>query len=79
MNKGGKIITFLKTSEEAPCDHISYSNCDWLYKEPAAVLESRTLDFNTESLQWELTIIGNGFSGSLGDEDLPELWISGKQ
>jgi len=78
MNKAGKILTFLKTSEEAPCDHESYANCDWLYKEPSAVLESRTLAFNTESLQWELTIVGNGFDGALGEDNLPELWIAGK-
>jgi hypothetical protein len=39
--------------------------------EPSAIIETRSLSFNTASLQWELTIIGFGFEGS------PELYIGG--
>jgi hypothetical protein len=62
------MITFLKTSEEAVCDPDN-SVCEWTYKEPEAILESRTLAFDTASLKWQLTIIGYGFSGT------PELYI----
>jgi hypothetical protein len=63
MNEPAKMIAFLKTSEEAPCGDDT-DNCAWTYKEPAAVLTSRTLAFNPADLRWELTVVGVGFSGT---------------
>lgn len=71
MNTVAKMVTFLKTSEEAVC--VPNDACAWTYKEPEAILESRSLAFDTDSLQWQLTIIGFGFSGT------PELYIGGEQ
>jgi hypothetical protein len=67
----GKLITFLKTSEEAPC--VPDDACQWHYREPEAILEDRWLEFDTAALQWQLTITGYGFSGT------PELYVGGVQ
>ena len=72
MNEPAKMIAFLKTSEEAPCGDDT-DNCAWTYKEPDAILTSRTLAFNPADLRWELTVVGVGFSGT------PELWVGSKQ
>jgi hypothetical protein len=71
MNEPAKMIAFLKTSEEAPCGDDT-DNCAWTYKEPDAILTSRTLAFNPADLRWELTVVGVGFSGT------PELWVGSK-
>jgi len=69
MDTEAKMITFLKTSEEALC--VPNDTCTWTYKEPEAILESRELAFDAASQQWQLSIVGYGFSGT------PELYIGG--
>lgn len=48
MDTEAKMVTFLKTSEEAVC--VPNDACSWTYKEPEAILESRELNFDTASL-----------------------------
>jgi len=67
---GAKMITFLKTSEEAPCH--PDDGCKWIYQPPAATLTSASVSF--DGTNWVVTVSGTGFSG---DSSTVELFANG--
>jgi hypothetical protein len=57
--KKGKVITFLKTSEEAKC--VPNNTCEYEYKTPSATLQSITTAYSTQDGEWQTTVTGTGF------------------
>jgi hypothetical protein len=68
----GKLVTFLKTSEEAKCE--ATGNCDFTYVTPEANVNSAQLQYANN--EWFVVISGTGFTG---DTSSVELVLDGKR
>jgi hypothetical protein len=58
----GKVITFLKTSEEAKC--VPNNTCEFEYKSPSATVSSVATAYSNADGEWQTTVTGTGFSGT---------------
>lgn len=72
-NDEGKLVVFLKTSEEAKCTLAD--NCKFTYTSTIPQVTSMTPEWDTASNTWSIKLLGTGFTGAL---DSVELSVLGK-
>lgn len=58
----GKMLVFLKTSEEASC--VPSTACAWIYTSVIPTVTNMSLGFDTTSNQYTVTVTGTSFSGN---------------
>jgi hypothetical protein len=61
-NEAGKLIVFLKTSEEATC--LPTEACTWAYTSTIPEVRNISTHWDTASQKWQVIINGTGFTGS---------------
>jgi hypothetical protein len=73
--KEAVMIVFLKVSEEATCekDDSDVSICAFTYTDDVPYLGSVVASFDTDLLQWIVTVSGTDFTG---DTDSVKLYLS---
>jgi len=59
----GKMVTFLKTSEEATC--VPSTACEWNYTDSIPEVTSMNARYNSIDNHWEVKVAGTNFTGSL--------------
>jgi hypothetical protein len=59
----GKMLTFLKASEEATCT--PDNTCDWTYTSSIPTVTHMGADYNTTHNYWYVRVDGSNFAGSL--------------
>jgi hypothetical protein len=69
----GKLLVFLKTSEEAACSMAD--NCKYKYTSSVPQVTSLTPEWDTAYNTWSIKLLGTAFTGSL---ETSELSILGK-
>jgi len=64
----GKVVTFLKTSEEAVC--APNAACTWTYTDAIPTVSAVAAEYSNSSNVWTLKVIGTGFTGTTGSVEL---------
>jgi hypothetical protein len=68
----GKVLVFLKTSEESPCED---PNCEFTYTSNVPSISTMQANFDTSTNLYTLMVTGTGFTGNTSTT---ELYIGGK-
>lgn len=69
----GKVITFLKTSEEALC--VPNATCAWTYTSTVPEVTGFRTQWDSSSQYWTVVVTGTGFTGTT---DTTELNVNGR-
>ncbi len=64
----GKVVVFLKTSEEAKCE--PSSACDWTYTSTIPSVTWMSPSFDSTNNYWTVVVGGTGFTGSTSTTEL---------
>jgi hypothetical protein len=70
----GKVITFLKTSEEAVC--VPDGACNWNYVSTIPEVNNMTTQWDSTNKYWTVVVNGTGFTGTT---DTTELNVNGRK
>jgi hypothetical protein len=60
-NKVGKVVVFLKTSEEAACEN---PKCDFTFTETVPEVSSVEKEWDAQNNVWTIKVSGTGFTGT---------------
>jgi hypothetical protein len=67
-NKSGKLIVFLKTSEEAVCKESS--NCTFTYTNTVPTVNAMVPEWDASTNTWTIKLTGTGFTGDISTSEL---------
>lgn len=70
----GKVITFLKTSEEAVC--VPDDACNWVYVADVPEVTNIDTQWDSRNNYWTVVVTGTGFTGT---PETTELNVNGRK